>query len=152
MFRSLVGKRIERAELQDPYLLTNHQMKCLNDFLAAVPWQPAGATIPMHLVTQMSDSDPRERDLLTVARQQREINQRLAAVKVLDPNVEYRYRKYRPLHMRYALFELERGQKALYIFERGLDMEDPRSMTARADTYVLEFPEAPSSFRTLLGI
>jgi superfamily II DNA or RNA helicase len=152
IFQGLGGKRIERAEIQDPYLLTNHQMKCLSDFLHAMPWQPVGTTIPLRLVTQMSDSDPRQRDLLSAAKQQQEINGRLAAIGILSPNVEYRYRKYHPLHMRYALFKLEGDEKLLYIFERGLDIEDPRTGMARADTFVLEFPEIPTSFRALLGI
>jgi len=151
-FQALTTKRIERAEIQDPYLLTNHQMKCLSDFLKAVPWHALGPTIPLRLVTQMSDSDPRQKDLLTAAKQQQEINSRLATVGTLSPKVEYRYRKYHPLHMRYALFELEGDEKLLYIFERGLDIEDPRTGTARADTFVLAFPEIPSSFRALLGI
>jgi hypothetical protein len=127
-------------------------MKCLGDFLQALSWQPAGTTIPLRVVTQMSDSDPRQKDLLTAVKQQQEINARLAAVGVLTPKVEYRYRKYHPLHMRYALFELEGDEKLLYIFERGLDIEDPRTGMARADTFVLEFPEIPASFRALLGI
>jgi hypothetical protein len=151
ILQSLTGKRIKKAEIQDPYLLTNHQMKCLGDFLQALPWQPAGTTIPLRVVTQMSDSDPRQRDLLTATKQQKEINARLAAVGVLTPKVEYRYRKYHPLHMRYALFELEGDESLLFIFERGLDIEDPRTGTARGDTFVLEFPEIPTSFRALLG-
>jgi hypothetical protein len=90
IFQSITGKRIQKAEIQDPYLLTNHQMKCLGDFLQALPWQPAGTTIPLRVVTQMSDSDPRQKDLLPAVRQQQEINARLAAVGVLTPKVEYR--------------------------------------------------------------
>jgi hypothetical protein len=152
IFQSLGEKRIEKAEIQDPYLLTNHQMKCLGDFLQALPWQPVGTAIPLRVVTQMSDSDPRQRELLTAVKQQQEINARLASVAVLSAKVEYRYRKYHPLHMRYALFELQGEEKLLYIFERGLDIEDPRTGLARADTFVLEFPEVPTSFRALLGI
>jgi hypothetical protein len=152
IFQALGAKRIERAEIQDPYLLTTHQMKCLGDFLQAMVWQPAESTIPLRLITQMSDSDPRQQDLLPAAKQQQEINARMAAVGVFSPKVEYRYRKYHPLHMRYALFELEGSKQLLYILERGLDIEDPRTGMARADTFVLEFPDIPASFRALLGI
>jgi hypothetical protein len=54
--------------------------------------------------------------------------------------------------MRYVLFELEDDKKLLYILERGLDIEDPRTGMARADTYVLEFPEIPARFGPLLGV
>ena len=146
ILRSTGEARITRAVLQDPYLLTDHQLKCFDEFLAGVRWPDAGAKVPFRLITHMSDSDPRERNQLTTARQQQEINRRLGERAGLEPNVEYKYWKYAPLHMRYAYFALD-GRELLYIFERGLDMADPKAGTARADSYVLEFPRNTSRIR-----
>ena len=79
------------------------------------------------------------------------MNARLSSVLAIKPHLDRRYWKYNPLHMRYALFELDKGRQVLYILERGLDMEDPRTGKARGDTYVLEFSEVPRSFQTFLG-
>jgi hypothetical protein len=127
-------------------------MKCLGDFLKAIPWQPVATTIPVRLITQLSDSNPRQKDLLTAARQRQQIDSQLAAFPALKPQIDYRYRKFAPLHMRYAMFHCEGGQKLLYVLERGLDMEDERTGSARGDTYVLEFSDIPASFSTLLGL
>src|SRR5207248_3579247 len=97
---SLAGAKIARVVLQDPYLLTQHQMKCLANFLAAVPWHTAGGKVPFRLLTHLSESDPRDRDQFTVARQQQEIAKCLTVPGRLDAKVDYRSKKYSPLHMR----------------------------------------------------
>jgi DEAD/DEAH box helicase/Domain of unknown function (DUF1998)/Helicase conserved C-terminal domain len=152
LFRTVANQKIRRVELQDPYLLTRHQMKCFEAFLRSNAWQCADSSIPFRLITQLSDSDPRNRDQLTSLQQEQELNARFgAASATIKPDIDRRYWKYSPLHMRYALFELDQDRKVLYILERGLDMEDPRTGKARGDTYVLEFPEVPRSFQPLLG-
>ncbi|WP_406697999.1 DEAD/DEAH box helicase [Singulisphaera sp. Ch08] len=45
IFGALPG-RIERCRMQDPYLLTSHQLDGFGAFLASVRWQPAGESIP----------------------------------------------------------------------------------------------------------
>jgi hypothetical protein len=150
IFQTVADAKIERAELQDPYLLTRHHMKCFGDFLAGLAWLPAGASVPFRLITQLSDSDPRQRDQLTAGQQEQELQAKLKQVSTLAPQIDRRYWKYSPLHMRYALFQTEGGRNILYVLERGLDMEDPRTGKARGDTYVLEFPEVPRSFQPLL--
>ena len=152
MFHSLQGRRILRCHLQDPYLLTSHQMNCLAKFLNAVTWQPVGETLSLKLVTQLSDSNPRERDLLTSTQQKQEIDTRLASISTVKPSVEFRYWKHSPLHMRFIHFVLDGGDARLYILERGLDIEDPRSGKARADTFVLEFQDIPEALAGILGL
>jgi hypothetical protein len=147
---SLPGAKIVRAVLQDPYLLTQHQMKCLAHFLTAIPWDAAGRKVPFRLLTHLSDSDPRDRDQLTAPRQQQEITKCLAALRHLEPKVDYRSKKYAPLHMRYAFFALDGGEERLFVFERGLDMEDPRTGKARGDSYVLEFETVPTALKGIL--
>lgn len=149
---SLAGTKIARGVLQDPYLMNPHQMKCLADFLAAVPWPTAGVKVPFRLLTHLSESDPRDRDQFSVVRQKQEIDRCLAASNQLDPQVDYRSKKYAPLHMRYAYFAFERGGEKLYMFERGLDMEDPKTGKSRGDSYVLEFHEVPPSLKGILGL
>lgn len=150
IFASLAGAKIARVVLQDPYLLKPHQMKCLADFLAAVPWQAAGVKTPFRLLTHLSESNPRDQDQFSLVRQKQEIDRCLAASNRLEPKVDYRSKKYAPLHMRYAYFALDRGGERLYIFERGLDMEDPRTGKSRGDSYVLEFKEVPPALKSIL--
>jgi Lhr-like helicase len=152
IFGKLAGQAIERVVLQDPYLLTRHQIKCLGDFLRAITWQPAQEKIPFRLITQLSDSDPRERERLTSAQQRKEITALLDAVPTLTSTLDLRYYKYAPLHMRYVFFALAGEEQRLYILERGLDMEDPRSGTARGDTYILDFSQIPEELSRLLGL
>jgi hypothetical protein len=149
---SLAEGTITRCVLQDPYLLTRHQMKCLADFVAAVPWPAGGAKVPFRLLTHLSDSDPGERDQLTATRQQQEIMRSLSQPGCLEPKIDYCYRKYAPLHMRYAYFSLDGNSERLYMFERGLDMEDPKTGSARAESYVLEFREVPQSLKGVLAL
>ena len=152
LFCSLQSRTIATCHLQDPYLQTGHQMKCLAKFLQAIPWPAGGEQTRFKLITQLSDSDPRERNLLTSTQQKQEIENRLAAIGALKPTVEFRYRKYHPLHMRFVHFGFVDGEERLYILERGLDIEDPRSEKARANTFVLEFPSVSKAMADLLGI
>lgn len=55
------------------------------------------------------------------------------------------------LHMRYARFDLSGGGERLFIFERGLDMANPRDGMARGDSYVLEFARVPKELATLIS-
>jgi hypothetical protein len=146
---SLTSTKITRGVLQDPYLLTPHQIKCLTDFLTAIPWQTGGTKMPFRLLTHLPDANSRDRDQLSIVRQKQEIDRCLAALNV-EPKVDYRSKKYAPLHMRYMYFGLEGGGERLYIFERGLDMEDPRTGKSRGDSFVLEFNEVPQTLRGIL--
>ena len=152
IFRTLVGSKVQAIELQDPYLMTMHQVDCLGDFLRAIPWSPIAEEIPFKLLTHLSDSDPSERDRLPVARQREEIDRCFSGIKMLKPEVQFRYKKLSPLHMRYVLVSLLGDRKLLYILERGLDMKDPRSGSARADTFVLEFSHLPPAFAPILRL
>jgi hypothetical protein len=125
-------------------------MKCLANFLAAAPWHAAGGKVPFRLLTHLSDSDPRDRDQFTAPRQAQEITKCLAASGHLEPKVEYRSKKYAPLHMRYAYFALGGDGERLFLFERGLDMEDPRTGKSRGDSYVLEFKNIPPTLKGIL--
>jgi hypothetical protein len=147
---SLAKEKIISVVLQDPYLLTQHQIKCLANFLAAIPWQRVSGKVPFRLLTHLSDSDPRNRDQLTTSRQQQEIAKCLATLSHLEPKVEYRSKKYAPLHMRYAYFTLEEGGQRIFLFERGLDMEDPWTGKSRGNSYVLEFADLPNALKGIL--
>jgi hypothetical protein len=155
IFQSTSGATIERVILQDPYLITKHHLKCLEDFLAAIPWPPAAGQIPFKLVTHLAERDPTrsgDRDVLATARQRPELEAKFAAHPALAPEFDIRRRTSRPLHMRYVFFTLGGGAKLLYIMERGLDMEDPRTHKARGDSYVLEFAELPVELNILLRL
>ncbi len=65
-FRTLVGSRIQAIELQDPYLMTSHQVGSLDEFLQAIPWTPVAEAIPFKLLTHLLDSSPLERDQLPI--------------------------------------------------------------------------------------
>jgi hypothetical protein len=149
---SLAGTKVKQATLQDPYLLTEHQMKCLADFLAAVPWKVEPGKVPFRLLTHLADGDPRSPGKFSVARQKKEIGDRLAAPGCLDPKVEFRSKKYAPLHMRFAHFALDDGNERLYMFERGLDMADDKTGKSRNDSYVLEFSSVPEELNGILSL
>ena len=114
---SLAKEKIISVVLQDPYLLTQHQIKCLANFLAAIPWHTGNGKVSFRLVTHLSDSDPRNRDQLSASRQQQEITKCLATTSHLEPKVEYRSKKYAPLHMRYAYFTLKGGNERVFLFD-----------------------------------
>ena len=54
--------------------------------------------------------------------------------------------------MRFIVFTFEGGRLALYILERGLDIEDPKTGRARNETYILEFAGVPAELASLLGL
>lgn len=147
MLAGLQGKRVTGLILQDPYLLQMHQMEALGRFLAAVPWADSGVSVK--LVSQLADGDPQKRDQLPPPRQRAELEARGRKVGGATVVVDLRERRFHPLHMRYARFRLTDGER-LYVFERGLDIADPRSGTARGDSYVLEFDRVPSEFRLVV--
>jgi hypothetical protein len=106
--------------------------------------------VPFRLLTHLSESDPRDREQLNSLKQQQEITNSLAAPSHLEPKVDYRSKKYAPLHMRYAYFALDSDSERLFIFERGLDMEDPKTGKSRGSSYVLEFKTVPQAFKGIL--
>jgi hypothetical protein len=141
VFAGLTGHKIVRCQLQDPYLLTAHQMDALSAFVKAVPWG-SGVPIALRLTTHMTENDPTKRHQLSPDEQRRQLETRLGAVSGAKPEIKFRSSKYDPLHMRYAYFQLEDGER-LYVLERGLDVADPRSGKARDDSYILEFRTVP---------
>ncbi len=151
VFAGLSGQRILRCQIQDPYLLTGHQMNALSAFVGAVPWGTSSEPIPIRLTTHLTDNDPAKRYQLTADVQRQEILRRLGAVPALKPDLKFHYPKYNPLHMRYAYFQLEEGER-LYVLERGLDVADQRSGKARDDSYILEFASVPEGLGPVLKI
>jgi hypothetical protein len=147
VFSGLEGQQIIECLLQDPYLLTAHQMDALSAFLAAVAW-PTG--VPFRLHTHMTENDPSKRNQLSPDRQRAEIEQR---VKAAGPALELRlhHPRYSRLHMRYAHVRLGDGER-LYLLERGLDMADPRTGRTFTDSYILELTTVPPELKQALGL
>jgi hypothetical protein len=54
--------------------------------------------------------------------------------------------------MRYVYFGLDGGDERLYVLERRLDITDPGTGTARADTYILEFRRLPHELEAVLRV
>ncbi|MDB5308650.1 MAG: box helicase [Gemmataceae bacterium] len=149
-FSSLGGHKIVRCQLQDPYLLTAHQMDALSAFVKAVPWG-TGGPIPVRLTTHMTENDPTKRYQLSPDEQRRQLQTRLGYVPAVKPDIKFHSPKYDPLHMRYAYFQLEDGER-LYVLERGLDVADQRSGKARDDSYILEFATVPDGLTGVLKL
>lgn len=155
ILNAVADQNIRQVQLQDPYLLTPHQIDCLGDFLAAVAWRTNADKIPFRIVTHMSDPnprDPRDRDLLPATKQPLEIRRKLGAYPILSPDLRFQHKRYNPLHMRFAFFALGDGRELLYILERGLDLRDPKTGKARGSSYVIEFREIPPELRDLLHL
>jgi hypothetical protein len=150
VFAGLTGHRIVRCQLQDPYLLTAHQMEALTAFVKAVPWGSSGP-IAVRLTTHMTENDPTKRFQLSPDEQRRQLESRLGAIPGAKPEIKFRSSKYDPLHMRYAYFQLEGGER-LYVLERGLDVADPRGGKARDDSYILEFATVPDTLADVLKL
>jgi hypothetical protein len=151
VFASLAGQKIVRCQLQDPYLLTAHQMEALSAFVGAVQWGPGDGSIPLRLATHMTDNDPTKRHHLSVDEQRRQLSTRLGACPAIKPEIRFHSPKYDPLHMRYAYFKLADGER-LFVLERGLDVADQRSGKARDDSYVLEFNTVPEGLSEVLKL
>jgi hypothetical protein len=152
IFRSATRAPIRDVVLQDPYLTSYHHLKCLKDFLRAVPWRPADKVIPFRLVTHLSEPEPSAKQAIPTPQHRGELNQAFAAHPALAPEILLARRFPRPLHMRYVVMTLADGRRLLYLLERGLDIEDPKTGAARQDTYVLEFQEVPAEIAPLLGL
>jgi hypothetical protein len=150
VFAGLGGHKIVRCQLQDPYLLTAHQMDAFSAFLRAVPWGH-GDTIPIQLKTHLTDNDPTKRSHLTVAEQQKQLFTRLSSVPSVKPEIKFHSSKYDPLHMRYTYFRLNDGER-LFVLERGFDVADQRSGKARDDSYILEFATVPDGLAEVLKL
>ena len=152
IFRSAGQAWIVRVAIQDPYLMTRHQLKCLGDFLAAVPW-PSSGEIPVRIRTHLAEPEPQDRSGTIPTREHLgALEAVFAGFPALRPSCELIRRRPRPIHMRYIVFTHEGGRQELYVLERGLDIENPRDGKAREDSYVLEFPSLPEEFAPLLGL
>jgi hypothetical protein len=152
LFRSVVAKKLARVILQDPYLLTRHQLRCLENFLAALAGEQQGGQVPFHLITQMSEGDPRRMtpDTIPPADHRAELTEAFALFPMFDLRLELCHRRSRPLHMRFVVFIGEDGSERSYLLERGLDLADPRTGRARGDSWVLEMDGVAEQFRSLL--
>ncbi len=152
IFRSASKPGIVGVSIQDPYLVTRHHLKCLGDFLAAVPW-PSSGEIPVRIRTHLAEPEPQDRSGTIPTREhQGALLAAFAGFPSLRPSCELVRRRPRPIHMRFIVFTREEGRRELYVLERGLDIEDPRDGTAREDSYVLEFPSIPEEFKSLIGM
>jgi hypothetical protein len=127
------------------------QLKCLDDFLRAVPWPSTGATIPFEIRTQLSEPDLKDRYSIPTARHLTELKGHFGSYPTLAPNILLQKRLH-ALHMRFIVFAFVDGNRTLYILERGLDIEDPKSGRARNQSYILEFPGVPDDLAPLLGL
>ncbi len=140
--------------VQDPYLLNRHQIGCLKEFLTALAL-PAGTRCPFKVITHMADPNPRELrepGVLTSQQQKQVLQAMLAEHTALDSEIKFQHRRYSPLHMCYAYFTLDEANRALFCFERGLDMKDETTGKARGDSYILEFSPVPVDLVTLLQL
>ena len=99
----------------------------------------------------MADGDPRKQDHLTPAAQRAELEARLRNAGGLNPTLEIRHPFHGRVHMRYVRLGLSGGGERLFIFERGLDMADPKDGKSRGDSFVLEFSSIPNGIASLIG-
>jgi len=152
IFRSASMVRIKQVLLQDPYLSTPHQSKCLRNFLQAIQWQSSDGSVPCVLRTHLSEPELRDNQSIPTARHLDELKKVFIPFPILSPKIDLSRRKIRPLHMRFVAFTLDAGRCLLYILERGFDIEDPTSGVARNDSYLLEFPDVPSELAPLIGL
>jgi hypothetical protein len=127
-------------------------MGCFGAFLASVPWSAAGEAIPLHLTTQLADNDPRKKDQLSADRQKSELEARVSQHPLLRLELHRRHPKYSPIHMRFIHFVLAGGESRLFVLERGLDVINPKTGTARDDSYFLEFVEPPPELAAMMNL
>jgi hypothetical protein len=152
IFRSATRSPIRDVILQDPYLSSHHQLKCLKDFLGAIPWRPADGVIPFRLITHLSEPEPKDTHMVPTAQHRGELAKAFATHPSLAPDFQLVRRWPRPLHMRFIVLTLADGRRLLYLLERGLDIEDPKGGKARQDSYILEFRDIPAEIAPLLGL
>lgn len=151
VFAGLGDRKILSCQIQDPYLLMAHQMDALSAFVEAVPWQASGEQIPVRLTTHVADNDPAKRNQLSSDAQRREILARLGIVPALRADIKFHFPKYDPIHMRFAYFQLDIGER-LYVLERGLDVADQKTGKARDQSYILEFNAVPDGLESVLKL
>jgi hypothetical protein len=152
IFEAVAPYKVVRVELQDPYLLSRHQIGLLGKFLAEIPWKSARAKIPFKLVIYQSEDDGSSPGYPSSVEQRTQIMAEFAKHPMLDLGYNARYKRQRSIHIRYAYFQLEGGKEILYTLERGLDMVDEKTGKGRADSYVLEFSPIPVELKRLLRI
>lgn len=147
LFKTVVGRTVTSARLQDPYLVTAHQMNCLQRFLLGVFSRDATGEIPFEVVTHI----PWDAKHLTPAEQRTQLEARCGVFPALKLKLASHSHHHNRLHMRFAYFALE-GAEVLYLLERGLDMTDAKTNVATNDTYVLEFPRVPTGLSAVLKL
>jgi hypothetical protein len=152
LFRTALQASIESVVLQDPYLATEHQLKCLEDLLRAIAESSARPAIPFEVRTHLSEPDLRDRLSIPTVSHLAELKGLFATYPCLAPNILLQRRRLHPIHMRFIIFRLEGGGRILYILERGLDIEDTKSGRSRNETYILEFPDVPAELAPLLRL
>jgi hypothetical protein len=150
LFASVAG-RCRQVELQDPYLRTRHQLGCVERLLQALAGSAQAAAGASHVMfrlrTRLSDPAPRE-DAIPARHHRRSFEDLFARHRQFDLDLRLEGPRSR-LHMRYLKVSLVEGGERFYVLERGLDIEDERTGTVRADTFVLEFAEVPAELRPM---
>jgi hypothetical protein len=152
VFRTALQAPIEGVVLQDPYLATEHQLKCLKDLLRVIVGPTGRSGIPFELRTHLSEPDLKDRLSIPTVRHLPELKGLFESHPALVPNILLQRRRLHALHMRFIVFTIEGGRRNLYILERGLDIEDPKTGRARGETYILEFAGVPIELAPLLGL
>jgi hypothetical protein len=109
IFRSATRAPIWRVDLQDPYLSSYHQLKCLKDFLGSIPWRPAEGVIPFHLRTHLSEPKPRDSHMVPTVRHQDQLRKAFSLHPVLTPEFDLARRWPRPFHMGFVVLTLADG-------------------------------------------
>jgi hypothetical protein len=150
LFRSVVGSKLSGVVLQDPYLLTRQQLKCLGNFLAAIASGQPGPPIPFRLITHLADIDPRRKvspDTIRPTEHRTELERLFAAFPAFALRLQLCHWKHQPLHMRFVIFTAEDGQQRTFLLERGLDVVDATTGQARGNSWILEFTGLPEELR-----
>jgi hypothetical protein len=96
--------------------------------------------------------DMKDRYSIPTARHLTELKGHFGSYPTLAPNILLQRKRHHALHMRFIVFAFVDGNRTLYILERGLDIEDPKSGRARNQSYILEFPDVPDDLAPLLGL
>jgi hypothetical protein len=140
---ALEGRPVSSVVIQDPYLRTPHQLACLGAALEGLAPLCGGDAVQLRVTTKLSNPRLGERDAFGATEHRPAIDEWLGRYPMFDSKLDLRSPR-ESMHLRFLLAKCGSGADTLYLFERGLDLTDPRTGQCRADTVVVEFsPVAP---------
>jgi Lhr-like helicase len=137
--------------IQDPYLQNQHQLDCLQRFLAAgLSLEGHLDSVSILLRTRLSQPST-DRFAFSPGEHRSKLEHFLNYLPDFQKNLDLRS-TYDKMHTRFVYSSWNDGSELLYLLERGFDILKPGTERARSDTVIFKFTEIDSQVRMILKL